>query len=431
MEQLNVLLIGGGGREHALAWSISKSTLLQKLYISPGNPGTAGLGENVELDLDDFEDVLEFSEDHKIDLVVIGPEQPLVDGLTDYLEDYGIKVFGPSKAAAQLEGSKSYAKSIMQKYGIPTAAYEVFERHELAKLEEYLKEQIRFPVVIKVDGLAAGKGVFICGNIDEAREHIEFIMEDVNLSAAASLIVVEEFLQGEEVSVFAISDGNNVQYIMHAQDHKRIGEGDIGLNTGGMGAYAPTPVLDEESLKHIFETIVYPTINGMASEEIPYKGILYCGLMMTERGAMVIEYNCRFGDPECQVMMPALQSDLLEIMAMTVNEKLEYTQIENKEGFFCSVVMASEGYPGNFEKGFEIFGIDAVPKDVVVFHSGTKIDDDGKLVTNGGRVLNVVGSGPTLKEAIAKAYEGVDAISFKNAYVRKDIGVKGLRYFSA
>lgn len=425
-----MLLIGGGGREHALAWAIAKSPLLNKLYIAPGNPGTMLHGENVSLDVDNFDDVLEFVESKEIDLVVVGPEQPLVDGITDYLKDYGIKVFGPSKAAAQLEGSKSYAKSIMQKYDIPTAAYEVFERHEISKLEVYLQEQVNYPVVLKVDGLAAGKGVFICDSFHDASIHIDSIMNDVNLSAAASLIVVEEFLRGEEVSVFAISDGNTARYLLHAQDHKRIGDGDTGLNTGGMGAYAPAPVLDEEAIKHIFKTIVNPTIEAMAQEETPFVGVLYCGLMITEKGPMVIEYNCRFGDPECQVMLPALKSDLLEIMSMTVNEKLEYASIEVEDGYFCSVVLASEGYPGAFEKGFKINGLENLPENIQVFFSGVKHDDEGAIVTNGGRVLNVVGKGATLKEAIANTYGGVDKITFENVYYRKDIGNKGLRYFS-
>lgn len=430
MEKLNVLLIGGGGREHALAWSIAKSPLLNKFYIAPGNPGTMNLGENVSIDIDNFDAVLEFVEKHQVDLVVVGPEQPLVDGISDYLKDYGVKVFGPSKAAAQLEGSKSYAKSIMQKYNIPTAAYEVFDRHEISKLEVYLQEQVNYPVVLKVDGLAAGKGVFICESFHDASIHIDSIMNDVNLSAAASLIVVEEFLQGEEVSVFAISDGNTARYLMHAQDHKRIGEGDTGLNTGGMGAYAPAPVLDKDAIDEVFKSIVNPTIQAMSMEETPFVGVLYCGLMITEKGPMVIEYNCRFGDPECQVMLPALKSDLLEIMSMTVNEKLEYASIEVDDGYFCSVVMASEGYPGTFDKGFEIKGLDGLPDSIQVFFSGVKLDDDQNLVTNGGRVLNVVGKGATLKEAIANTYNGVKSVAFENAYYRNDIGNKGLRYFS-
>jgi len=431
MEQLNVLLIGSGGREHALAWAIAKSPILKKLYIAPGNPGTASLGENISLDLEDFDDVLAFAEDNEIDLVVVGPEQPLVDGITDYLTDYGINVFGPTKAAAALEGSKSFAKSIMQKYGIPTAGYEVFERHEIAKLESYLEEQAVYPVVLKADGLAAGTGVFICHNPVEAVEYIDRIMNDVNLSAAASLIVVEEFMQGEEVSVFAFSDGVTARYLMHAQDHKRIGDGDTGLNTGGMGAYAPAPVLDESGVKHVMDTIISPMIDAMGSEETPYVGMLYCGLMMTAEGPKVVEFNCRFGDPECQVMMPALKSDLLELMAMTVSGKLEYASIETHAGYYCSVVMASEGYPESYEKGFPITGLSEALKGASVFFSGVNDSGSGELITSGGRVLNVVGHGVTLKEAIDNAYHSVSQIKFANAYYRNDIGNKGLHYFSA
>lgn len=430
MEQLNVLLIGGGGREHALAWAISQSPMLDNFYIAPGNPGTSQHGENIDLDIDDFEDVVDFCETNQIDLVVVGPEEPLVDGITDYLNDYGINVFGPSKGAAMLEGSKSYAKSIMHKYGIPTAGSEVFERHEISMLETYLSEQVNFPVVLKVDGLAAGKGVFICDNLDDARKYIDKIMNDVDLSAAAPIIVVEEFMQGEEVSVFAISDGTTVKYLSHAQDHKRIGEGDIGLNTGGMGAYAPAPVLSKDMLDDVMNRIIQPTVDAMASEETPYLGIVYCGLMITKDGPKVVEYNCRFGDPEAQVILPSLKTDLLELMNTTVNGKLDYVSIDLDSDYFCSVVMASEGYPGSYPKGLPITGIDDVPEGVIVFHSGTSIDENADLVTKGGRVLNVVGRGDTLKKAIDHAYSGVQKISFEGAYHRRDIGEKGLRYFS-
>lgn len=431
MEKQNVLLIGGGGREHALAWAISRSTILGKLFIAPGNPGTLGLGQNISLDTDDFEAVVDFCEAEDIDLVVVGPEQPLVDGIVDYLQDYGIKAFGPSKAAAMLEGSKSYAKSIMHKYNIPTAGYEVFDRHEIAKMEAYLKDVVRWPVVIKADGLAAGKGVFICEDLQQAREYIDTILNDVNLSAAAPVLVVEEFMQGEEVSVFAISDGKTARYLLHAQDHKRIGDADTGLNTGGMGAYAPAPVLSAQGLEEVMQGIILPTIDAMAAEETPFVGILYCGLMMTDEGPKVVEYNCRFGDPECQVMMPAMKSDLLELMATTVTGKLEYANIDISTDYFCSVVMASGGYPGAFQKGFEITGLDQLPNGVTVFHSGTMLDEAGRLLTKGGRVLNVVGQGATLKEAIELAYAGVSQISFDHKVYRSDIGFKGLRYFSA
>lgn len=430
METHKVLLIGSGGREHALAWGLTQSPLLDALFIAPGNPGTAQFGTNVDLDCDDHEAVLEFIEENAITFVVIGPEKPLVDGLTDYLEDYGIKVFGPSKAAARLEGSKSYSKSIMQKYGIPTAAYHVFERHEVSQIREYLSNMDVFPVVLKADGLAAGKGVFICDSAEHASEVLDLILNDVFLSAAADFFVLEEFMQGEEVSVFAVSDGKTAKLIGYAQDHKRIGDGDTGLNTGGMGAYSPAPLLDEAMLQTIFDTIVQPTIDAMSSEETPYKGILYTGLMMTADGPKVVEYNCRFGDPECQVIVPSMEQDLLEMMLMTVSGRLEYASFTNKPGFFCSVVMASKGYPGSYSKGYPIHGLGLVDSDVQVFHSGTA-EIDGQIVTNGGRVLNVVGHGATLQDAIDAAYTSVDRIQFEGATYRKDIGQKGLRRVAA
>lgn len=425
METHRVLLIGSGGREHALACGLSRSQMLDTLFIAPGNPGTATLGTNVDLDVDDADAVLEFVEQNGITLVVIGPEKPLVDGLTDFLEDYGHKVFGPSKRAALLEGSKSFSKSIMQKYGIPTAAYHTFERHEIAAIQTHLNEVATYPLVIKADGLAAGKGVFICDSASQAAEVIDIILNDPTLSAAADVFVVEEFMEGEEVSVFAVSDGHTARLIGYAQDHKRIGDGDTGPNTGGMGAYAPAPLVDEAALAHIFDSIIQPTIDAMAAEETPYRGVLYAGLMMTAEGPKVVEYNCRFGDPECQVLVPALEQDLLEMMLMTVNGRLEYATFTRKPGFFCSVVMASKGYPGTVIKGFPIEGLGLVDPDVLVFHGGTT-ERDGDIVTNGGRVLNVVGHGASLKEAIDRAYASVARIHFDGATYRTDIGRKGL-----
>jgi phosphoribosylamine--glycine ligase len=424
MDTQRVLLIGSGGREHALAWGLASSPLLDTLFIAPGNPGTAAFGTNVDLDVEDFDAVLEFVEQNGITLVVIGPEKPLVDGLTDFLEDYGHKVFGPSKRAALLEGSKSFSKSIMQKYAIPTAAYHTFERHEIAAIQEHLLGA-PYPLVIKVDGLAAGKGVFICETAAEATDVIGTILNDPALSAAADVFVVEEFMEGEEVSVFAVSDGHTARLIGYAQDHKRIGDGDTGPNTGGMGAYAPAPLVDSAALDTIFRTIIQPTIDAMAAEETPYKGVLYAGLMMTAEGPKVVEYNCRFGDPECQVLVPALEQDLLELMLMTVNARLEYATFTRKPGYFCSVVMASKGYPGPVTKGFPIEGLGLVDSDVLVFHSGTALRD-GDIVTNGGRVLNVVGHGATLQEAIDHAYASVARIHFDGATYRTDIGRKGL-----
>ncbi|MFU8858918.1 MAG: phosphoribosylamine--glycine ligase [Cyclonatronaceae bacterium] len=427
MESLNVLIIGGGGREHALAWAISKSPLLGGLYIAPGNPGTEALGINLSIDINNFEEVSEFCEASGIDLVVVGPEQPLVDGITDYLEDEGIKVFGPSKNAAQLEGSKSFAKAIMEEYNIPTAAYTTFNRHEWSQAEEYINQNEVYPLVLKADGLAAGKGVFVCENRKEAMEALAMMNDDVNLSSASYRIVIEEFLSGEEVSVFAICDGETARIIMHAQDHKRIGDGDKGLNTGGMGAYAPAPLLDSNGLKEIDDSIIKPLMSAMMEEGLPYKGILYCGLMMTAQGPKVVEFNCRFGDPECQVMMPAIKSDVLELLMTCVNGKLNYINLEIDEGYYTGVVMASKGYPLTYEKGKKITGLDNVSDDVLVFQSGTYRLENGDLLTNGGRVLCVVGRGDSLEESISRTYTEVEKIHFENACYRKDIGAKGLK----
>lgn len=427
MESLNVLIIGGGGREHALAWAIAKSPLLGHLYIAPGNPGTESLGVNMGIDVNNFEEVAEFCEAAGIHLVVVGPEQPLVDGITDYLEDEGIKVFGPSKNAAQLEGSKSFAKAIMEEYDIPTAAYTTFNRHEWSQAEEYINQNEVYPLVLKADGLAAGKGVFVCDNREEAMEALAMMNDDVNLSSASYRIVIEEFLAGEEVSVFAICDGETARIIMHAQDHKRIGDGDKGLNTGGMGAYAPTPLLDDASLKQIDDTILKPMMAAMIEEGLPYKGILYCGLMMTGDGPKVVEFNCRFGDPECQVMMPAFKSDVLELMMTCVNGKLNYAHLEIDDGFYTGVVMASKGYPLTYEKGKKISGLDRLSDKVLVFQSGTFRSENGDLLTNGGRVLCVVGRGSTLEESISNTYAEVNKIDFEKAYYRHDIGAKGLK----
>lgn len=436
MTQHNVLLIGSGGREHALAWALSRSPLLGNLYIAPGNPGTESLGENIPLASGDFGDtgawfraIAGLVDEKRIDLTVIGPEQPLVDGITDYLEERGHKVFGPTQGAAQLEGSKSFAKWLMHKYRIPTARSIDFSGENATdNVESWLKfENSDWPVVIKADGLAAGKGVFICRDKQEATEHLQRIREDASLRKAAGRIVVEEFLEGEEASVFAITDGRTARLLPSAQDHKRIGEGDTGLNTGGMGAYAPAPVVDERMLKIVEDTILYPTLGAMQLEGYAYRGVLYLGLMITDEGPKVVEYNCRFGDPECQVLLPAMKSDLLEVMLGAVNFSLEETEVELSDEHFCCVVMASGGYPESYAKGKEITGIENVSGEALVFHSGTRRDENGKLFTSGGRVLSVVASGSDLGGAISRCYKEVEKISFDNAYYRRDIGVKGLK----
>lgn len=424
---MNVLLLGSGGREHALAWSINKSPKLDKLFIAPGNPGTAEVGTNVNLSLSDFEGILNFIEEHEIALTVVGPEKPLVDGIADFLEQKGHNVFGPSKKAARLEGSKKFAKEFMKKNRIPTADYETFTQEEYDEAFAYIKSRDAYPIVLKADGLAGGKGVFICETEEAVEQRLIQLKEDSSLSDAAETLVVEEFMKGEETSVFVISDGKTAKIIHNAQDHKRIGEGDTGLNTGGMGAYCPAPVVTETLMHRIEKEIILPTISAMLLDEMPYKGILYCGLMITEKGPKVVEYNCRFGDPECQAIVPSLKTDLLELMAAASKEELAGCDIELDNQYRCCVVMASRGYPKSYEKGMVIQGISEVSDSANVFHAGTKLQD-GKLITDGGRVLSVVGSGGTLEEAIKNTYEEVKKVSFENAYYRSDIGVKGLAH---
>lgn len=422
----NVLLLGGGGREHALAWGISKSPKLDTLFIAPGNPGTASLGSNVSLDISNHEAVLEFIEANAIHITVVGPEQPLVEGIADFLEEKCTAVFGPKKQAAMLEGSKEFAKDFMKRHNIPTAAYEVFSQDDFDKAADFLKAKNTYPIVLKADGLAAGKGVLISENEKEALEALEELKSG-SLSSAAAKLVIEEFMEGEEASVFAISDGDSYKIIGNAQDHKRIGEGDTGLNTGGMGAYSPAPIVTPELLEQVEAEIIKPTMAGMKAEGHPYQGILYVGLMIGENGPQVVEYNCRFGDPECQVIIPSLKSDVLEVIIACTEGRLKSTPIELDEAYRCCVVMASGGYPQAYEKGKEITGIDKV-KDSIVFHAGTKTVN-GKLLTNGGRVLNIVAEGATLQKAIDNAYADIRKIHFDKACFRTDIGAKGLKYF--
>ena len=424
---INVLLIGSGGREHALAWGIAKSPLLNTLFIAPGNPGTDTLGENVALDVSDHEAINTFIKEKNIDLTVVGPEQPLVEGMADALELAGHPVFGPKKMAAMLEGSKEFAKDFMKRQNIPTAAYEVFSQDEFDKAAEYIKSEGKYPVVLKADGLAAGKGVLIPESEEEAMEALEELKSG-SLSGAAAKLVIEEFMVGEEASVFAMCDGNSFKVIGNAQDHKRVGEGDTGLNTGGMGAYSPAPIVTDQLLSIVEASVIQPTIDGMKAEGYPYTGFLYVGLMITEEGPKVVEYNCRFGDPECQVIIPRLTTDLLEALLASTSGKLAEADISFDDQYRCTVVLASGGYPEAYEKGKEISGLDSV-EDALIFHAGTKAGGD-KILTNGGRVLNVVGSGDTLKEAIDASYAAIKNISFEGSFYRKDIGAKGLKRLS-
>jgi phosphoribosylamine--glycine ligase len=426
---MNVLLLGSGGREHAMAWSIAKSDKLDKLFIAPGNPGTAQTGTNVDLELSDFEGILGFIEENDIALTVVGPEKPLVEGITDFLEEKGHKVFGPSRVAAQLEGSKKFANEFMKENRIPTADFQTYGRDEFDKALKVIKSKDEYPVVLKADGLAGGKGVFICESAEEVEQRLNDLKKDERFQEAAQKLVVEEFLRGDEASVFVISDGKTAKILHYAQDHKRIGEGDTGLNTGGMGAYCPTPVIGDRMLQRVEKEIILPTISAMLLDENPYKGILYCGLMITEEGPKVVEFNCRLGDPEAQAVLPSLESDFLDLMDAAVNEQLNTKEVKIDNKYRCCVVMASEGYPLDYEKGKEITGIDNVAEDALVFHAGTRAEDD-KIYSDGGRVLSVVGAGDSLKDSIKNAYTEVKKVDFENKYYRSDIGTKGLKYIS-
>jgi len=427
---MKVLLLGSGGREHALAWALSQSPLCDTLYIAPGNPGTHACGVNVALNALDFEQVLEFIVNKEIGLTVVGPEQPLVAGITDFLEAKGHGVFGPSTIASQLEGSKQFAKDFMARHNIPTAAYKVFRGDYYAEALAYVDAQNQYPIVLKADGLAGGKGVLIPENREELLAGLEELRRG-SLQAAAQTLVIEEFMPGEEASVFALCDGEHFEIMGTAQDHKRQLDGDKGPNTGGMGAYSPSPLLAEDMLNLVSETIIAPTIAGMAAEGNPYKGFLYVGLMITSTGPKVVEYNCRFGDPECQVVIPRLRSDLLTHLVQSTRGELQGKDIVFDQQYRTTVVLVSGGYPVSYDKGFPIFGLDELEKvdDIQVFHAGTK-ELDGQLCTAGGRVLNVVGTGPTLQESISMAYKGLESISFEGMFYRKDIGAKGLNHVS-
>ena len=416
---MNILLIGSGGREHALAWKLAQSRLCTKLFASPGNPGIAEHAELVALDLESHGKVVEFCGSKAIGLVVIGPEAPLVDGLGDSLRGAGIPVFGPSKAAAQLEGSKAFTKELCARHGIPTAAFRrvTSEAEGLAALDSF-----PIPVVIKADGLAAGKGVTVAMSRSEADEAVREIFSG-RFGAAGAEAVIEEFLEGEEASFFAITDGHTVVPFGSAQDHKRVGDGDTGPNTGGMGAYSPAPVLTPLLEGEALERIVVPTVQAMASEGMPYSGVLYAGLMLTPKGVQLIEYNCRFGDPECQVLMQRYEGDLAELMLATAENRLAALPAPQfSEETALTVVMAAQGYPGTPCKGGAISGIAAAESDgAKVFHAGTGISD-GQLVAQGGRVLNVTARGKTVTEAQNRAYAAVDRIDFAQGFCRRDIG---------
>ncbi len=419
---MKLLLIGSGGREHALAWALAKSPKLTKLYAAPGNAGIAKLAELSDLDVSDHEAVIEFCRRKEIDLVVVGPEAPLVAGLVDDLEDAGIKTFGPRKAPAQLEGSKAFTKGVCDEAGIPTAGYGRFDTAVAALA--YVREK-GAPIVVKADGLAAGKGVVVAMTPDEAEAAVNACFEG-SFGAAGAEVVIEEFLEGEEASFFVLSDGTNALPLATAQDHKRAYDGDEGPNTGGMGAYSPAPVLTAPLVDDVMKRIIEPTISTLAKRGTPFKGVLYAGLMMTADGPKLIEYNTRFGDPECQVLMMRLKSDFLELILASVEGRLDKVSADWREDPALTVVMAAKGYPGSYEKGTEIEGLDQLSADdLEVFHAGTK-EDGGRILANGGRVLNVTAFGRTVGEAQKKAYDAVSRIDWPEGFCRTDIGWRAI-----
>ncbi|MFT5169689.1 MAG: phosphoribosylamine--glycine ligase [Lysobacterales bacterium] len=421
---MNVLILGSGGREHAIAWKLKQSTQVEELYCAPGNGGTAQVAMNVDILVDDTKAIIKFSKENDIGFVVVGPEAPLVNGIVDALEEAGIAAFGPKAGAALLEGSKIYAKEFMGRWDIPTASFRVFE--EINEAKSYL-QTIDMPVVIKADGLAAGKGVYICTDREEAIVAVDQIMQDKIFKEAGNQIVIEECLEGEEASILAVSDGEDFVILDSSQDHKRIFDDDLGPNTGGMGAYSPAPVIDDQVLKIIEKQVIEPTIRGMRTEGDPFKGILYAGIMMTKDGPKVLEFNVRFGDPEIQAVLPRLKNDLLELMYASYEGRLNDTALVWDKRSCVSVVLSAGGYPGEYKKGDEITGLDEAEKtnEAVVFHAGTK-EIKGKVVTSGGRVLAVTALGDDIHEAIIKAYEAVDKVKFKSCFFRRDIGAKAL-----
>ena len=417
----NVLVLGSGGREHAIVWSLKNDENVDKVFCAPGNGGTMMHAQNLDVDINDNKDILRIIKNNDIDFTIIGPENPLDNGIVDFLNENGCKVFGPSKYASKLESSKIFARRFMDKYNIPQPCF-----FECKNEEEVISvaTKLGFPIVLKADGLAAGKGVIICYNQRDLDEALDIMFKDRKFGSAANRISVEECLKGQELSIFVVTDGENYKILNSAQDHKRIFDNDEGPNTGGMGAYCPSPLFDEKLREKVENRIIKPTINGMRKEGYPYKGFLYIGIMLVEGEPYMIEYNVRLGDPEAQVIIPMLDNDFLSVVEHTIDEKIDLLDIKNKDGFTVTVILASDGYPDKYEKNKEILGLD---NSTLIFHSGTKYEDD-TYYTNGGRVLSVIGSGDTLKSAIDNAYYNVKKIKFQNMYFRNDIGIKGLNF---
>ena len=417
---MNILLLGSGGREHALAWKLKQSKNCQSLFIAPGNAGTANCGTNVDLHVSDFEAISTFCRENAIEMLVVGPEEPLVKGIADYFENTNVKVVGPSKEGAQLEGSKAFAKHFMQRNNIPTAEYREFDESTYNDGVVYL-QQHSVPIVIKADGLAAGKGVVICQHAGEAIAEFELMIQQSKFGEASKKVVVEEFLTGIELSVFILTDGKHYVLLPEAKDYKRIGEGDKGLNTGGMGAISPVPFADKKFMKKVEDRIIKPTVEGLHKEKIDYKGFIFFGLIKVGDDPFVIEYNCRMGDPETEVVIPRLKNDLVDLLLATVDGKLNSIKIETDEKAACTIMAVSGGYPGNYEKGKPILGLDITIKNSYIFHSGTK-KEDGAIVTNGGRVFTVTSLAENLEEAINQSKDVIGHTDFDGIYYRHDIG---------
>ena len=424
---MNVVIIGSGGREHALALKIKESLELTKLYIIPGNPGTKALGENININPSEQNKIIEFCKQKEIDLVIIGPEQPLVEGLANRLRENSIIVFGPNKEAAQIESSKSFAKKVMKEAGVPTAKYIPFNSNMLEPARDYIRNK-KYPCVIKADGLAAGKGVFICNDSKEAEEALNLIFHNKAFGESGEKVLVEEYLTGEEVSVFAICDGNEFVCLPVSQDHKRIGDNDTGKNTGGMGAYAPAPIVNPQLFEQIKNRILYPVVRTLNKRNARFVGCLYAGLIITDEGPKVIEFNCRFGDPETQVVLPVIKGDFLHLLYTASLGNIDKAAVEYNGGSSVCVVAVSGGYPDSYEKGFEITGLNELRPDIIIYHAGTK-ELNGKVITDGGRVLGVTAVLPDFNLMLAKdlAYKALENINFINIYYRKDIADKALK----
>ncbi|MEH7502968.1 phosphoribosylamine--glycine ligase [Neobacillus drentensis] len=414
---MKVLVVGGGGREHAIVWKLSKSPKIKQIYCAPGNPGIAELAKCVSISVSEIEKLADFAKNEQIDFTFVGPEEPLSKGIVNYFKQQGLAIFGPTKEAALIEGSKAFAKELMMKYHIPTAKYAAFTNYDEALA--YVRSE-GAPIVIKADGLAAGKGVVVAKKLDEAEEALNSMMKEVTFGSAGARVVVEEFLEGEEMTLLAFVNGTTVKPMVPAQDHKSVYDGDKGPNTGGMGTYAPLPHIDSLMVERIVQEIVQPTVRGMALEGCPFEGILYTGLMLTKEGPKVIEYNARFGDPETQVVLPLLETDLLDILMASISSELENLEVKWKNKSAVCVIMSSAGYPGPYKKGQVINGLDQVSYPTIVFHAGTS-EQEGEILTNGGRVLGITAIGDTLKEARKLAYQSVEKISFTGAHYRTDI----------